>query len=161
MDLKWLQWFLLSFKGRINRAPFLVFNILVAIVYFLLLFAPGKEEPGPDETAAIVMVAFFLWPSLAVQAKRWHDINKSAWFILFNLIPLGAVVTFFVNALLPGTNGPNRFGDDPLEGKPRVFEGRNLEPHEVKSLLGTGIVIMLCILSYAIYIFFMYRRMAL
>jgi len=155
MDLKWIQWFLLSFKGRINRAPFVFFNILLSFIYMLLLGAIGTEEPGAEEKAAIVMVAFLLWPSLAVQAKRWHDIDKSAWFILFNLIPLGAVVTFVINALLIGTKGPNRFGNDPLDGKPRVFEGRSLDPGELKALLGIGIVIMLCILSYAIYIYFL------
>jgi uncharacterized membrane protein YhaH (DUF805 family) len=155
MDLKWIQWFLLSFKGRVSRAPFLAFNAAVTIIYFGLLFALGGEEPLPEETTIVFMVAFLLWPSLAVQAKRWHDINKSAWFILFNLIPFGVVVTFLVNALLPGTNGPNRFGDDPLEGKPRVFGDRALTSGELKQLIGIGMVIMLIVFGYALFMIFL------
>ncbi len=155
MDLKWIQWFLLSFKGRVNRAPFLVFNLVVTIIYFGLIFALGREEPLSEETTVVFMVAFLLWPSLAVQTKRWHDINKSGWFILFNLIPFGVIVTFLVNALLPGTNGPNRFGDDPLEGKPRVFENRTLTSEELKQLIGIGIVIMLIVFGSALFMLFM------
>ena len=154
VDLKWIQWFLLSFKGRLNRAPFLAFNLVVTMIYFGLIFALGREEPLSEETTVVFMAAFLLWPSLAVQAKRWHDINKSAWFILFNLIPFGVIVTFLVNALLPGTNGPNRFGDDPLEGKPRVFESRALTSEELKQLIGIGIVIMLIVFGYALFMLF-------
>lgn len=155
MDLKWIQWFLLSFRGRINRAPFLAFNLAVSIVYFGLMAALGAEDPRSEEITLIVLVAFFLWPSLAVQVKRWHDINKSGWFILFNMIPFGIIVTFFVNALLPGTNGPNRFGDDPLEGNPRMFDSRDLQPDELKQLIGIGVVIMLMLFGYALYMLFM------
>jgi len=154
MDLKRIQWFLLSFKGRVNRAPFLAFNLAVTIIYFGLMFALRKEEPLPEETTIFFMAAFLLWPSLAVQAKRWHDINKSAWFILFNVIPFGVIVTFLVNALLPGTNGPNRFGDDPLEGKPRVFENRALTSEELKQLIGISSVIMLIVFGYALFMIF-------
>ena len=59
MDLQWIQWFLLSFKGRVNRAPFLAFNLVVTIIYFGLLFALGREEPLPEETAIVFMAAFF------------------------------------------------------------------------------------------------------
>jgi len=154
MDLKWIQWYLLSFKGRVSRAPFLAFNLAVTIFYFGMLFVLGRDETDSEEITVLFMVAFLLWPSLAVQVKRWHDLNKSGWFILFNLIPLGVIVTFFVNALLPGTNGPNRFGEDPLEGKPRVFEDRTLTPAELKSLLGIGIVTMLCVFGYVVYMIF-------
>jgi uncharacterized membrane protein YhaH (DUF805 family) len=154
MDLKWIQWFLLSFKGRITRASFLAFNLVVTIFYFGMIFTLGGQEPLSEETAVVFMVAFLLWPSLAVQAKRWHDINKSGWFILFNLIPFGVIVTFLVNALLPGTNGPNRFGEDPLEGKARIFENRTLTSEELKQLIGIGIVIMLIVFGYALYMIF-------
>jgi uncharacterized membrane protein YhaH (DUF805 family) len=151
MDLKRIQWFLLSFKGRVSRAPFLAFNFAVTIFYFGMLFVRGRDETDSEEITVLFMVAFLLWPSLAVQVKRWHDLNKSGWFILFNLVPFGVIVTFFVNALLPGTNGPNRFGEDPLEGKPRVFEDRTLTSEELKQVIGLGIVIVLCVVGYALF----------
>ncbi|WP_366074962.1 DUF805 domain-containing protein [Phenylobacterium sp.] len=48
-------------------------------------------------------------PSLAVQFRRLHDIDRSAWWVLLNLIPLLGALVLFVFHLLPGTPGPNRF----------------------------------------------------
>jgi uncharacterized membrane protein YhaH (DUF805 family) len=58
MDLKWTQWFLLSFKGRLSRAPFLAFNLAVTIFYLGMLFVPGRDETGSEEIAVFFMVAF-------------------------------------------------------------------------------------------------------
>ena len=63
------------------------------------------------DVAALV----FLWPALAVQAKRWHDRDKSAWWLLINLIPIVGIIWPIVeNGFLEGTPGPNRYGDNPL-----------------------------------------------
>ena len=48
-----------------------------------------------------------LLPGLAVAARRLHDLNQSAWWLLLYVFILGA---FFWK----GTTGPNRFGPDPL-----------------------------------------------
>jgi uncharacterized membrane protein YhaH (DUF805 family) len=54
-----------------------------------------------------------VWPAVAVSVKRWHDRNKSGWWVLINLIPIvGALWTLVENGFLRGTPGPNRFGDD-------------------------------------------------
>jgi uncharacterized membrane protein YhaH (DUF805 family) len=55
------------------------------------------------------------WPVLAIQTKRWHDVNKSAWWILVNAAPvLGPLVTLVYCGFLPGTLGSNRFGAQPV-----------------------------------------------
>jgi uncharacterized membrane protein YhaH (DUF805 family) len=51
---------------------------------------------------------------LAVQIKRWHDINKSGWFCLLSLLPYIGLVISIVIGFLPGNIGPNRFGPDPF-----------------------------------------------
>ena len=59
-----------------------------------------------------------LYPSFAVNAKRWHDRDKSAWWVLLGLIPvLGQILCFIVLGFIKGTEGSNRFGPDPLESK--------------------------------------------
>jgi uncharacterized membrane protein YhaH (DUF805 family) len=63
---------------------------------------------------ALVLQVLLIWPSLAVSAKRWHDRDKSAWWILVGLIPIiGNIWILIENGFLRGTEGSNRFGDDP------------------------------------------------
>ena len=109
-------WLLFSFKGRINRRPYWMFNlcIFVAGLMFGLFIEPTKEI----NKYQLIFMLWVLWPSLAVQAKRWHDINKSALWLLINLIPIaGPLWALIDNGFIPGTRGPNRYGPDPLESR--------------------------------------------
>jgi uncharacterized membrane protein YhaH (DUF805 family) len=113
MDLKW---FLLSFEGRINRKPFWIFNIVVAIIAIILELLFGINIIAEEfDNKSLIFFLIVLGPSLAVQAKRWHDRNKSAWWILVNFVPIiGPIYALIQNGFLTGTKGKNRFGDDPL-----------------------------------------------
>ncbi|OAD23398.1 membrane protein containing DUF805 [Candidatus Thiomargarita nelsonii] len=63
----------------------------------------------------IIAPLILLWPGLATQVKRWHDRNKSGWWVLINLIPIiGWIWALIEVGFLPGTKGNNRFGSDPL-----------------------------------------------
>ena len=64
----------------------------------------------------IMFFIWIFWPSVAVQAKRWHDRNKSAWWIAIGLIPVvGPVWAFIENGFLPGDAGENRYGPAPTQ----------------------------------------------
>jgi hypothetical protein len=60
-----------------------------------------------------VLVLFFslavLLPSLAVGVRRLHDTGKSGWYVLFELVPFGAIVliVFWAQA---SQFGPNQYG---------------------------------------------------
>jgi uncharacterized membrane protein YhaH (DUF805 family) len=45
--------------------------------------------------------------------RRFHDQDKSGWFVLLNLIPYIGGIIVLVFMCLEGTRGPNRFGPDP------------------------------------------------
>ncbi len=110
------MWLLFSFKGRINRRPYWMFNlcIFVAGLMFGLFIEPTKEINNYQ----LLFMLWILWPSLAVQTKRWHDLNKSALWLLINLIPIaGPLWALIENGFIPGTRGPNRYGPDPLESR--------------------------------------------
>ena len=115
-DKKWV-WFLFSFKGRINRKPFWMFNLIV-FMGGLLLGAFTEISPDINKLTKpqLMFMIWIFWPSLAVQAKRWHDRDKSALWILINLIPLaGPIWALIENGFLPGIQGENRYGPDPLK----------------------------------------------
>lgn len=116
---------LFSFSGRINRAKYWGYSIVSNIGFFAAFFAIGSIFSGDPETGisaigGILMVILyipFVWIMFAIQAKRWHDRDKSGWWILINLIPIvGGIWAFIENGCLRGTEGPNQFGADPLQG---------------------------------------------
>jgi len=62
------------------------------------------------------LIVATIWCTLAVQAKRSHDLNRSGYWVLIHLLPIAgslfALVELGFNA---GTEGENRYGEDPLE----------------------------------------------
>jgi uncharacterized membrane protein YhaH (DUF805 family) len=119
-DLKWLY---LSLSGRINRSKYWLFGvvafIIIGIIAGVLDMVLGLADPttgyGPiTMIAGLVMI----YPGICVLGKRWHDRNKSAWWILIGLIPVvGGLWTLIECGFLRGTVGDNRLGPDPLGGK--------------------------------------------
>ena len=115
-DKKWV-WFLFSFKGRINRKAFWMFNLIVFIGGLLLgAFTEISPDINKVTKPQLMFMIWIFWPSLAVQAKRWHDRDKPALWILINLIPFaGPIWALIENGFYPGTPGENRYGPDPLK----------------------------------------------
>lgn len=131
--------YLFSFQGRINRAKYwaffglsILFVLLFTLVSAILAVAfTNAGDPNAGQTAstvlALVELVFFLpylVATLAIGVKRWHDRDRSGWWILIYLVPvIGPIWTFIECGCLRGTDGDNRFGPDPLApGLETVFE---------------------------------------
>jgi uncharacterized membrane protein YhaH (DUF805 family) len=112
--LTWKQIFF-SFEGRIPRRTYWGFMLLGNVIGYVAMYLLGALLG--EETGAIVMLVLWLpmlWIGLAISAKRWHDRDKSAWWILFALVPIiGAIWTLVECGFLRGTVGPNKYGEDP------------------------------------------------
>ncbi len=61
-------------------------------------------------------------PVLAVTARRLHDTNHSAWWILIYFLPIVGFIVIIIFAATKGDEGENRFGPDPQKS------GAKLEP---------------------------------
>ena len=127
-----------SFNGRIPRKTFwlavLVMIVITWILEFILfaLFGASIMSVDPNATPEAqamaaqeamsgmiiplgILILITIWPSLAIYAKRWHDRDKSGWWSLIGLVPLiGGIWMIVELGFLRGTEGPNRFGPDPL-----------------------------------------------
>lgn len=74
------------------------------------------------ENSGLVTIAGLLWlalyrPGLALSIKRWHDRDKSGWWVLIAFVPLvGPIWALVETGFLEGTKGPNQYGPDPLAG---------------------------------------------
>ena len=123
-----MQSLLFSFQGRINRAKFWLVHVamwvVVAIVFSVIL---GSAAMSSDPQAAlqsvgavgglILLVVYILalLIGLAIAAKRWHDRNKSAWWILIVFVPVVGPFWYLIECgFLRGTTGANKYGSDPL-----------------------------------------------
>ncbi len=82
-------WF--SFKGRINRKTYWCTGVipLTGVVIGMILLFYYLWPPG-GYAAAILLY----WGGFAISVKRWHDRNKSAWWLLIVLVPLLLSVVF-------------------------------------------------------------------
>lgn len=117
---------LFSFEGRVGRGPYWIYFVVMLVVLggltalgmMTALNAESRSSVGgmtslPMTIAMLVMI----WPSVAILAKRWHDVDKSAWWILIALVPVvGGIVALVFNGFIAGTPGTNRFGPPPADG---------------------------------------------
>ena len=108
----------LTFKGRINRASYWLYNVL--FVWLVVLVGVALDAAAGMEAPVFYLLACLLClvPSLAMNLKRCHDRGRSGWFILVNLIPIAGGIWYFIEiACLRGTVGPNKYGPDPLQAQ--------------------------------------------
>ncbi len=103
--------FYLSIEGRVGRQDYWMKLFVPILVVAIIL---GIVARG-NTAVSIVFNLLVLWPSLAVSIKRWHDRDKTGWWVLINLIPIiGWIWALVENGFLKGTEGDNRFGPSPV-----------------------------------------------
>jgi uncharacterized membrane protein YhaH (DUF805 family) len=107
---------LFSFNGRVNRTIFWTFEavwIVLFIIVSVVTHPAANADGTPNTTPSLLAGIFFLatiWPLLAVQVKRWHDRNKSGWWVFIGLVPfIGGLWTLVECGFLPSVDEGNRF----------------------------------------------------
>lgn len=94
-------------EGRLNRRAYFIQSLKVfglAIVGWLT---------SPFLIGIPILIAALVGGYM-VTIRRLHDLNKSGWWVLLFFIPYVDIVFSFYLLLMPGTNGINRYGFDPL-----------------------------------------------
>jgi uncharacterized membrane protein YhaH (DUF805 family) len=111
----------LGLKGRIPRRTYWLHGVLSLLLLGVVVNALLIVADVDNETSGKLVNLVFLWPVIAVSAKRQHDFNFSAWWSLIHFVPgIGSLLLIAVDGSLPGTHGPNRFGIDPREALDRA-----------------------------------------
>ncbi|GEP57771.1 DUF805 domain-containing protein [Reyranella soli] len=119
---------LFGFQGRANRAKFwlVALGILVVeVILFAVILGGAAMSGDPEQIAAamgpvasIIVLIFAVvatWISIAVAVKRYHDRNKSGWWVLIVFVPVIGGLWYLIECgFLRGTSGPNNYGPDPL-----------------------------------------------
>ncbi len=113
-----------NFTGRARRSEFWYFTLIKLIIPLILLIpciiltVIFRNEEFAISFMGIFLMLFFtfemamLLPTLAVSARRLHDIGYSGWFQLISFIPGGGIVLliFFIMDSQPFDN---RWGSNP------------------------------------------------
>ena len=117
MDWKYL---FTSLEGRIGRQSYWMGVLAIAaitIVAALIDVMLGTMKENGVGIISGIAGLVMLYPTIVLYAKRWHDRNKSGWWTLIALVPvIGGLWMLIELGFLRGTEGPNRFGPDPLRG---------------------------------------------
>jgi len=116
------------FRGRIGRLGYLagLLYFAVAFVAIIIFFAIAGRLTSPGSVAnagvntlvflvgAVLVVAMVVL-GVGINIRRWHDLDQSGWFTLLHLIPGASLVIVFIMLIVPGTSGPNKYGQ-PFSG---------------------------------------------
>jgi len=109
-----------SFEGRIGRKTYwlsvlgLVGVLVVAQLLMVGLAAVSETLGLIGAILALAICAVALIPSFALPIKRWHDLDKSGWYVLLGFIPVVNLYALVMLGFVRGTEGSNQYGDDPL-----------------------------------------------
>ncbi len=113
--LKHLLWI----KGRANRTEFLFWSLLIMVVNFLSSFlvpSPGSSHYGVWLDCVFFAMLPFVWMSVMLLVRRFHDWNYSGWWVIPFLVidhfigNIGSLLINLAPTLIRGTSGENRFG---------------------------------------------------
>ena len=94
------------------------------------IYVPGESAKqvvesifvAPNSNAYILSfrIAWLLvvaWICVALQIKRWHDLGKTGWLVLINLVPgVGSLISLVVLGLFKGTSAAAKYGSESNTG---------------------------------------------
>ncbi|MEK7890617.1 DUF805 domain-containing protein [Burkholderia contaminans] len=108
-----------TFEGRARRAEYWYFVLLTTVLSIAAQIIGVAGRDGGLITLlllavlALISLALII-PGIAVSVRRLHDTGRSGWFLLLGLIPVVGGILLLVWTCSRGTEGPNRFGADPI-----------------------------------------------
>ena len=106
-----------DYKGRLNRQPYFLIGIIIGAVIQLLVRYPKAHHLAMAPAIQIIIVVILLLSGTGVimlTIARLHDLDKSGWYVLLQVVPLINFIFALYVLFAKGTTGPNRFGPDPL-----------------------------------------------
>ena len=97
-----------NFNGRCRRAGYWKAAVVNFVVIFIISILPIVGSALSSLYSIAILV-----PSIALCARRLHDIHKSGWWYLINLIPLVGQIIFIVWMATDSKPETNQWGPSP------------------------------------------------
>jgi len=112
-----LIWALFSMRGRISRQVYwLAYVLFVSVNGVIVGQLFGGDEASFSriaETLGPFVILATIYSNVAVTVKRLHDVGYSGFLAVAMFVPLVNLVFTIWAGILPGTPGPNAYGDVP------------------------------------------------
>lgn len=117
---------ILSAQGRLGRVRYIGYSVgiglLVNLIFALIGGLAAFLQRGGSSAESMGMLTGGIMIVLGVSAlavsffltiQRLHDFNASGWWSVLIIVPLANLVLYLILLIMPGTQGPNRFGNPP------------------------------------------------
>ncbi|MEZ4863433.1 MAG: DUF805 domain-containing protein [Caldilineaceae bacterium] len=106
-----------DFNGRARRKEywfFVLFNIAFSVALGMAdnILGTTGAQAGTGLLSGIYALAMVM-PGLALSARRLHDIGRSGWWMLINLVPVVGIFVFLYFMVKEGDAGSNQYGPSP------------------------------------------------
>jgi uncharacterized membrane protein YhaH (DUF805 family) len=98
------------FSGRAGRKEYWMFFLINAIIVWGLFIVEGLAG-GQGILSQLYLLATLI-PHFAVITRRLHDTNRSAWWLLIFLVPLGTI-PLLIFLVQDSQSVENQYGSNP------------------------------------------------
>lgn len=100
----------LNFKDRTSRSDYWNAWLMTVIVSFILGIITGFMGDVVAYYAGLIFSIVLMVPTLAMDVRRLHDVNKSGWYLFMELIPMVGWI-FILVVYCSKTVEPNKYGN--------------------------------------------------
>lgn len=114
---------ILSAQGRLGRVRYIGYSVGIGILINLVVVMTGGLAAfleGDSDTfgwliggVIIIFSLAALVISMLLTIQRLHDFDARGWWAVLVIVPLANILLYLVLLIMPGTQGPNRFGYPP------------------------------------------------
>lgn len=102
--------------GRIGRLRFLAWTLILMLVC-APVFGIAAAGFALSTTVGVILMVMLsvavVIVGVMINVQRLHDLGWSGWLLLITIVPVVGSIFSLVMLVMPGTNGPNRYGPMP------------------------------------------------
>ncbi len=119
-----MEWYLIPWKkyavftGRARRKEYWTFHLINFVIWYsvphIIYYIDTNCIVSAYVTGFIFILVTFL-PTLAVTVRRLHDTNRSAWNLLWGLLPIIGWIVLLVYLCQDSDPEKNKYGPNPKD----------------------------------------------
>ena len=99
------------YDNRLNRKRYFLRSVFV---WMIALAITMIIAPDGDPVVALSIDIISMIPCFMLLIRRLHDLNRPGWWCIGAFVPIVNFVLSIYVVFFKGTDGPNRYGPDPL-----------------------------------------------